>query len=390
MFQSHAPLLNRREMLQQAGTLGLAAAGASLIGSRGTAAERLPLERRPLAEPHSLVKISGTARERGRQYGRLFADDIQKFLDEQLFAPFAKGGQMREQMLKYAGLNVKPLRKYTPEVFDELEGMAEGSGLSLEEHVLITLHEEMYHRGILPMVDHCTATAVGPPATNDGKTYVAQSWDWFGDLYGTSQVLLWEREEGESVLSYSYPGLWIGAGMNSAGIALCWTSALSGDIKGPTIGIPSYTLIAHMLYQPSLEAALEEARRVPQAGWFTFVLGDGDGKLLNYEGSPQKSAYEWTEGSLARVYHGTREMTNTPLGEPVQKHPQCRRMIDLIEEAKGNINLDRVGLFYGDHESTICKHFGSLDVMVFRTTDRKLSITRGPGCLAQWQEFGFA
>ena len=41
--------------------------------------------------------------------------------------------------------------------------MAEGSGLRPEEIVLITLHEELYHRGVLPKVPHCTAVSVGPP-----------------------------------------------------------------------------------------------------------------------------------------------------------------------------------------------------------------------------------
>ena len=125
------------------------------------------------------------------------------------------------------------------EVIDEMEGMAEGSGLRLEEHVLITLHEELWHRGVIPSAEHCTAVAVGPPATSDGNTYVGESWDWFTPLYGKSQMLLWKRADGPSVLCYSYPGLWTGAGMNSAGIALCWTSAFDKTIAGPAIGVPS-------------------------------------------------------------------------------------------------------------------------------------------------------
>ena len=37
----------------------------------------------------------------------------------------------------------------------------------------------------------------------------------------------------------------------------------------------------------------------------------------------------------------------------------------------------------------ICKHFSSIDAMLFDTTSRKAHITRGPGCLAQWKTFSF-
>jgi hypothetical protein len=38
------------------------------------------------------------------------------------------------------------------------------------------------------------------------------------------------------------------------------------NIPGPHIGIPSYVLIAQMLYQPTLKEAVAQARRAKQAG----------------------------------------------------------------------------------------------------------------------------
>ena len=211
--------------------------------------------------------------------------------------------------------------------------MAEGVGIRVEEVVLITLHEELYHRGVLPSVDHCTAVAAGPPDTADGHAYVGQSWDWMTSVYGLSSMLLWERPEGPSLLAYSYPGLWVGAGLNSAGIALCWTSAQGQGIPGPRVGIPSYVLIAQMLYQDTLDGAVSEARRAENAGWFTFVLADGEGRLVNVEGSPKELAVEPGRGHMARVYYGSRQMTRTAEGDAVQYHPQCRRMYDLLAGA---------------------------------------------------------
>jgi len=168
--------------------------------------------------------------------------------------------------------------------------MAEAAEIRLEEAVLMTLHEELYHRGALPPVPHCTAIAAGPPDTATGSTYVAMTWDWMLSAFGLSSIVLWKRNEGPSVLGYAYPGLWTGAGMNSAGIALCWTSASLGeniDGRGPRVGIPTYVLITQMLYQKTL-------------------------------------AVECSRGHLARVYYGTREMTGTPAG-PVLAGKDRRR-----------------------------------------------------------------
>jgi isopenicillin-N N-acyltransferase like protein len=207
----------------------------------------------PKVADHSLTLVTGNPRERGRQYGKQFSDVIAKFLDREIVRPFGKKAT-RDDMVRYAGQCAKEIRSYAPEIYDELEGMAEGAGMRLEDVVAITLHEEFYHQGILPKAEHCTAIAAGPPDTDDNHAYVGQTWDWFVSLYGVSQILLWKRTEGPSVLAYAYPGLWVGAGLNSEGIALCWTSAQGKDIAGPRVGIPSYVLIAQMLYQETLNS----------------------------------------------------------------------------------------------------------------------------------------
>ncbi len=345
---------------------------------------------RPAAAPdHTLVPISGRPRERGIQYGRRFREPVRAFLEREIYSNFNGNPSPRDAMLRYAAQCGRAVRRYSPLVADELGGMAEGAGLEFEEVVLITLHEELYHRGVLPSVDHCTALAAGPPDTRDGRAYVGQTWDWMVSVYGLSQLLLWQRPEGPDLLAYAYPGLWVGAGMNSAGIALCWTSGQGLDIPGPRVGIPSYVLIAQMLYQDSLKAAVEEARRAKHAGWFTFVLADGDGQLANVEGTPNELAVEFHRGHIARSYFGSRQLTRTPAAETVRFHPQCQRMADLLAGKKGQLDRSTLQGFFGDHESTICKHWSTLDAMLFDCSAREAYLSRGPGCSGRWRKFGF-
>jgi isopenicillin-N N-acyltransferase-like protein len=244
-------------------------------------------------------------------------------------------------------------------------------------------------------VEHCTAIAAGPPDTSDGNTYVGQTWDWMESVYGLSSMLHWKRPEGPSLLAYAYPGLWTGAGLNSKGLALTWTSGSGRGIAGPRAGIPSYILIAQILYQDSLQAAIEEARRARHAGWFTFVLADGEGRLANIEGTPEELAVETGRGHLARVDFGSRGITKTPGGEEVKVHARCRRMAALLEERRGKLDPATLRGFFGDHGAAdepatrVCNHANTLDAMLFNTSRREAQVARGPACEGSWQTFRF-
>src|SRR5262249_47747124 len=147
--------LDRREFLHRA------ASGAALLPAVAAAQDK---KGRELPEP-TLTVIEGKPRERGRQYGKAFADSIRAFLDREIYGAFIGKPSPREAMLRYAGACAKAVRAFSPTVHDEMEGVAEGSGLSLDEVVLVSLHEELWHKGVLPKVEHCTAVAVGPPDT---------------------------------------------------------------------------------------------------------------------------------------------------------------------------------------------------------------------------------
>jgi isopenicillin-N N-acyltransferase-like protein len=390
------PSWTRRRFFQEVAGYGAAAAGLHLatVGpGAGREAPRVP--------DHTLTVIAGKPRERGTRYGRMFKDAIHAFLDREIYQACA-GHASRDRLLRYAGQCTGAVRAYSPTIAEELEGMAEGTGLKLEEVVLITLHEETagHKDGVLPPVQHCTALAAGPPDTRDGNTYVGQNWDWMASVYGLSQMLLWQRPEGPSLLAYAYPGLWVGAGLNSAGVALCWTWGDGLGIKGPRVGIPSYVLIAQMLYQDTLEGALQEARRAKHAGWFAFVLGDGKGRLATVEGTPEQLVVQRPRGHTARASYACREILGAAEGNTSRVHPHCRAMFDLLAGSRGKLDRPTLQGFFGDHPSGICKHPKTdergqaagftVDSMLFNCTTREAHVSRGPGCSGRWKTFRFA
>lgn len=378
----HRVQLSRRQFLGAATAAAVASSAPQRAAAGGAEVAKQP--------PFEIHQIQGSAGERGRSYGRQFREEIAAFLDREIYSSFVGHPATREQLLGYARQCASAVRDFSPEVHEELLGIAEGSGLAPEEAVLITLHEELYHRSDLPLPSHCTAVAAGPPATAKKGCFVGQTWDWMPSVAGLSTMLRWETENGPSVLAYAYPGLWIGAGLNSAGLALCWTSADLGkqELK-PRVGVPSYALIAHLLYQPTLEAALTEARKGAHAGWFTFVMADGEGRLANIEGSPAELAIEEHQGLLSRVSYGSRRMTKTPAGKPVELHPRCAKMYELLEADRGRIDLATMQRYFADPSCGICAGANTLDLMVFDTVQRQAWLSRGESYGLAWRRFGF-
>jgi hypothetical protein len=336
--------LNRREFLQQS-------AGAAVALGLGAGAQDSPK-----SLEHAFTIIAGKPRERGKEYGAKFKDAIRAFLDREIYRSFVGKPNAKESMLRFAAACGKAVKEFSPPVMEEMEGMAEGTGLSIEEIVLITNHEELWHRGVIPAQPHCTVFGAAPPDTADGDTFVCQTWDWMESVYGMSSMLLWKRPEGPSLLAYAYPGLWTGAGINSSGVALCWHSG-GGDGKEPRVGIPAYVLIAQMLYQETLKGALDEARRATHAGWFVFLLGDAKGNLATVRGTPKKlEVFDEVKSNGGRIR----------------------------EKDGAKVDLRRL------QENCLKVKVGStIDAMVYNCAKKEAYLTRRAGGVTPWKPFRF-
>jgi hypothetical protein len=340
--------------------------------------------------------ISGDPRERGRLYGSQFGGPMKAFLQEVLDRNVGKPAS-KDELLRFAGACGDSTRTYSPTIHEELEGMAEGADLRLEEVFLLTLDEELRRRQ-LPYVQHCTAVAAGPPDTLNGHTFVTQTWDWPTSRAGLGYMLCWRRPEGPSLLAYSYPGLWIGAGMNSAGLGLTWVSVTPKpeDHGGPAIGLPSYVLVAHLLYQSKFEDVMREMRRVPRAGWFEFVVGDARGNLACFEASPTELGVQVGRGWIARDgpfripkmwTASTSNLLNRVAALGHYEHATA-----LLQQGVGKIDAAYIERMFEEPDNGIClnTNFGAtLDMMIFDVTAREAYVSRGPLYGVDWKRFTF-
>ncbi len=288
--------MNRRRMLKQLGlsTVCLTDSLSTAKGSLAKYMERLSSTQMPAARPrqksnYQLAEFRGTARDCGRDYGNSQAEAIGVFLHQEL-AP----DSLR---LAYAESCGKVLAEWQKPVWEFIQGMAEGSGRSMQEIVLLLLHEEIGH------THSCTAIGATGKGTVDGSAVIGQNWDWSPSVYLWSSLVRLQSDSMPATLTYAYPGLWTAAGMNEHGLSLVWTTSGTHPSVPPDVGIPTYALIAGILTRRTCREAIALLQNTRNAGAFIFLMGDAAGEVWVVEGVPGKvypvECVDW----IARANH---------------------------------------------------------------------------------------
>src|SRR5262249_50411714 len=116
---------------------------------------------------------------------------------------------------------------------------------------------------------------------------------------------------------------------------------------------------------------------------------DGDGRLVNIEGSPGKVVVEPAKDRLVRGLYGSHEMTGVKRGEPVPLHPRCRSMYDLLGGSPGKNDLAPLQEDFAELRYKINVGKSTIDMMVFDTTARAAFLSRGPSYKVSWHKFEF-
>ena len=157
----------------------------------------------------------------GEQYGAIFASLIDGFYAQELSPD--------KEKLAYAARCLPFVKKYAPDSYKFLVGMARGGGLSVADCTLLVLHEEIYHYKFNP--SHCTGIVVPRGSARNQVTYAAQNWDWQPQLFPWAGLLRMRKKGGGRILSYHYPKLAHCCGLNSRGLSLMWTGGGYFSVK---------------------------------------------------------------------------------------------------------------------------------------------------------------
>lgn len=230
-----------------------------------------------------VLHIKGSSYQMGYQQGALLKDDIRELVR------FLFDVKAKELKLEFGGLKADPKaiiatiaegqKKFVPErFFDEMQGVADGAGMKVEEIVVANFIPELFH---------CSGFALGGSATKDGTLYHGRILDYGCDwrLQDHAVLTIAEPEGKHPFVNVTYAGF-VGSvtGMNAKHVSI---GEMGGRGLGHWAGVPMAFLVRMALEDADdLDEAVSIFRDNPRTCEYYYVIADGkSGKAVGMEAS---------------------------------------------------------------------------------------------------------
>lgn len=363
------------------------------------------------ATDFQVLTLEGTPRERGRAHGEALRPKIVEMIGQwkaNIAADLRSDPDVFLAEL-IAGTNFLPaVRRWTPGLLEEVEGIAEGANVDFNTIFARQLSdEEPWFRmekklGRSWGDEHCSALGLNPQG--DLPAIAAQTMDTPA-YYDGFQVLLDIRypDSDLEVFMFTIAGKINLAGMNNVPVGICCNTVL--PLNYVKDGLPEDFVVRGALEQSSLDAALDFMYSIRHASGQNYVIG-GRERVLSLEASANKVVEYVPYPGANRVYH-----TNHPLANDDQAIHQARLTLqspedrmawrdstgqrsntyarfETLEQNLSNpdevITIDRIKAILSSHDAPVCHHSDlkiSLGCLIMELgIVPKLHLSPGPPC----------
>lgn len=231
---------------------------------------------------HEIVECRGDGRARGRAHGEALRERICGLLerwDTDVAARLGRPPQTLVSGLVETTGFVAAIKRHTPDLLEEVRGIAEGAGVAFDRVLALNLmDEEWWFTAPAAPRDACTLIAVGPA---DGRpTVLAQNMDLPELMDGAQAILRYSDAAGDGGTVLTAAGMIGLTGVSSAGLGVCVnTLAMLNHSRD---GLPVAFVMRGALAQGSVAGAAGFLGRVPHASGQHYALGD-PGEVAGYE-----------------------------------------------------------------------------------------------------------
>lgn len=300
------------------------------------------------------ILASGSPRQMGRQHGEQARLKIVGYLGYLCETLGVDDRELAGRAGRFRGL----FERYCPRLLDEVDGLAEGAGISRNLALASQLRGELGG-----MSDGgCTTFAIGSRGTANGEVLIGQTSDMPAEIRGFGYVLHVRPDNRPDAVMWSFGGMIGYHGVNEHGVAH-FANALGG---GPAwkFALSHYPLKRLILEQSSLAEVRKIMRDFPVCSNGNYMLCDGEKNILDVELTSEGPFLieDSGEGFLVHSNHYLCAehscQANFDQSLP-DSFPRLERMRTLIREKFGSITVDDVKLFLSDHDGlpvSICRH----------------------------------
>lgn len=254
--------------------------------------------------------LQGSPYERGLTHGETLRDQIHEVVGlwkaELAHMYQIDAGKVIAHFV--AGTDFVPaIQRWTPDLLDEIRGIATGADVDWETILSFQLLDEMWNNEDVILAEHCSS--LGFSARGSEPVYVAQNVDVesFRDSF---QVLLHIKHADSDLESFvlSTAGLIGFNGMNNQSIGICCNALV--PLRSCRNGLPVACIVRGVLQQRTMQEAVTFLQAIRHASGQNYIVGGPD-EVIDLECSANQVVPFEPVGSPDVVWHTNHPLVNS-------------------------------------------------------------------------------
>ncbi|HIF33602.1 MAG: C45 family peptidase [Pirellulaceae bacterium] len=302
------------------------------------------------------INVTGPPHELGRQIGEAASEEIRGFVDIALTQINRTTSVSRSQASRIANQSIDYVADYSPHLLDELRGISDGAGVSLEDVMLLQIRNQF----AAELDSGCTSFSVGAKANRTGRMLVGQNWDNDPGLDAYTVVLTRHPEGKPSLMTVTQAGLIAYIGLNDAGIAACLNT-----LPAPSrpLGVPHYFTLRCLYETNSLDEAVAVVHKAKRAIPANIMLATPDGpadlEITIDKVSLLRDSADCVVTHTNHCLHPDLIAINDQFDELIESKPRKKRIDEMLSDGSCSLDLATLKAALRDHQDypkSICRH----------------------------------
>jgi isopenicillin-N N-acyltransferase-like protein len=223
-----------------------------------------------------VLVLEGTPYERGRQHGsalKMEIHELVKLWKEDIQKTYKIEADVFLKKFLAATNFQKAIKEWTPQLWDEIRGMSEGSGIDFDTVFAFQLVDEIWVLGRDIQAEKCTT--IGLDKTETHPAMVAQNLD-IPTFYHGFQTLLHIKDPEQDMETYlfTFPGFIAANGINNHSVAVVVNAVQ--QLENSRDGLPVAFVIRGILGRRTYAEAIQFIKSIKHGAPQNYMIGGAE------------------------------------------------------------------------------------------------------------------
>ena len=341
------------------------------------------------------LEVRGAPYDMGCQIGEELREQIRGFNAIAIERINKNVAVLREQALAVAAKCLPYVEAYSPPMLEELRGVADAAGMTIEETVMLQVRNQFSVQSDAA----CTSFSIAPSRAAD-TTLIGQNWDNDPALDPFTVVLTRRPDSEPAHMNITQAGLIAYMGVSDAGIGVCLNTLPAPSRR---LGVPHYFTVRGIFQSRSLNDAVMAVRRAKRAIPANIILATPQGPAdLEVTVDAVHILSDEGNGLITHTNHCIHPdllPINDQFPELAQSGSRKIRVDSLLGDNDETLSVERMKEVLADHDNhpgSICRHTNddpetgfwcSVFSMIIEVEAGVMHISRGNPCERPYETY---